>query len=62
MMSETIEGLRDKLLKWKEAFDSKGLNDNLGKTKIMVNRCIMQDGLSKSKVEPCGVLQLVSKG
>ena len=32
LMSETIEGLRDKSLKWKEAFESKGLKINLGKT------------------------------
>ena len=35
LMSETIEGLRNKFLKWKEAFDSKGLKVNLGKTKVM---------------------------
>ena len=33
-MSETIERLRNKL-KWKEAFVSKGLNVNLGKTMVM---------------------------
>ena len=36
LMSETIEGLRNTLLKWKEAFESKGLKVNLGKTKVMV--------------------------
>ena len=36
LMSETIEGLMDKLLKWKEAFESKGLKVNLGKSKVMV--------------------------
>ena len=30
-MSETIEGLRNKFLKWKRAFESKGFNVNLGK-------------------------------
>ena len=30
-MSETIVGLQDKLIKWKEAFESKGLKVNLGK-------------------------------
>ena len=34
LMSETIEGLRNKFLKWKEAFESKGLKVNLGKTKV----------------------------
>ena len=33
LMSETIEGLRDKFFQWKEAFESKGLKANLGKTK-----------------------------
>ena len=32
MMSETIEGLRDMFINWKEAFESKGLTVNLGKT------------------------------
>ena len=31
LMSETIEGLTDKLVKWKMAFESKGLKVNLGK-------------------------------
>ena len=35
-MSETIEGLRNKFLKWKEAFESKGLKDSLGKSMVMV--------------------------
>ena len=32
LMSETIEGLSNKFLKWKEAFGSKGLKVNLGIT------------------------------
>ena len=36
MMSETIEGLRNKFLKWKEAFESKGFKVNLGKPKVVV--------------------------
>jgi len=32
LTSETMEGLREKFWKWKEAFDSKGLKVNLGKT------------------------------
>ena len=49
-MSETIEGLTDKFLKCKEAFESKGLKVDLGKIKVMVGRGITQDGLPKSKV------------
>ena len=35
-MSETIEGLRNKFINWIEAFGSKGLKVNLGKTWIVV--------------------------
>ena len=34
LMIETIRGLRNKFLIWKEAFVSKGLKANLGKTKV----------------------------
>ena len=36
MMSETIERLRNKFMKWKEAFESMSLKVNLGKTKVVV--------------------------
>ena len=55
LMSETIEGLRNTFLKWKAVFDSKDLKVYIWKTKVMVSSCITQDGLSKSKVNPCGV-------
>ena len=55
LISETIEGLRDKFLKWKKAFESNGLKVNLGKTKVIFSSGITQDSLSKSKVEPCGI-------
>ena len=60
LMNETIVGLRDKFSKWKKAIASKGLKVNLGKSKAMVNVSsgITQDGLSKSKVDPCGVCSL----
>ena len=32
LLSESMEGLRDKFSKWKEAFESKGLKVNFGKT------------------------------
>ena len=54
LMSETIEGLRDAFLKLKEAFESKGLKVNLGKTKVMVSSSITQDGLSKINVDHTG--------
>ena len=61
IMCETIEGLRNKFLKWKEAFESKGLKVNLGKTKVMVCGGNTKDGMSKSKVDPCGACSLRAK-
>ena len=58
LMSETIEGLRNKFLKWKEAFESMGLKVNLGKSKVTVCSGITKDGMSKSKVDPCGICSL----
>ena len=55
LLSETIEGLRNEFLKWKKAFESKGFKVNLGKTNVMVSGGIKKDGMSKSKVDPCGV-------
>ena len=46
-MSETIEGLRNKPRKWKEAFENKDLNVNLGITEVMVSGGITKDGMSK---------------
>ena len=54
-MSERIE-LRNMLLKWKKAFESKGMKVNPGKTKVMVNGGgITKDGLCKSKGHQHGV-------
>ena len=58
LMSETIEGIRNKFLTWKKAFESKSLKGNLGKTKVMVCGSITKDGISKSKVDLCGVYSL----
>ena len=60
-MSETIDGLRNKFLKWKEAFESKGLKINLDKTKVMVSGGITKDCLSNSNDDPCGVCNLTVK-
>ena len=45
-------------LKWKEAFETKGLKVNLGKAKEMVCGSITKDGMSKSKVDSCGICSL----
>ena len=60
LMSETIKVLWDKILRWKEAFERKGLKLTFEKTKVIVSSGITQDCLSKSKVDPRGV-QLRSK-
>ena len=51
LMSESIENLKEKFLKWKEAFESKEMEVNLKKTKIMVSG--LKNELLKSKVDPC---------
>ena len=60
-MSDIIEGPRNKFLKWKEAFESKDLTVNIGKTKEMVSDNATKNILSKSKVDPCGASNLREK-
>ena len=48
-----MEGLKEKFWKWKEAFKSKGLKVNLGKTKVVVSRA--EGEVFVSKVDPCGI-------
>ena len=43
-----IEGFRNKFIKWKEAFVSKGLKVYLGKTNVMVIGGITKNGLTNS--------------
>ena len=50
-MSENIENLEEKFLKWREAFESNGLKVNLKKTKVVVSGSIGE--VLKSKVDPC---------
>ena len=61
LMSETIKGLWNKFLKWKEDFERKGLKVNLRITKVMVSSSITKDDMSKSKVHPCGFCSLRAK-
>ena len=58
LMTEIIWGLGNTFIKWKLAFESKGLKVNLGKTKVMISGSITKDGMSKSKIDPCGVCSL----
>ena len=53
LTSETMEGLREKFWKWKDAFESKGLKVNLGKTKVLVSGA--EGEKSVSKIDPCGI-------
>ena len=53
LTSETMGGQREKFWKWKEAFVSKGLKVNLGKTKVVVSGA--EGEVSVSKVDPCGI-------
>ena len=60
LMSETIEGLRTNFMQLNESFESKGLKVKIGKTKIIVSGGITKDGMSKSKVDTCGVCSIES--
>ena len=59
LMSEALKGLRNKFLKWKEAFENKSLKVNLGNTRVMVSDRITNDGLFKSKLESIGLVSFV---
>ena len=61
LMSETIEGLRNKFVKLKEVFESKGLKLNLRKTKVIVSSGITKNSMLKSKVDTCGFRSLRAK-
>ena len=53
LTSETMEGLRDKFWKWREAFESKGLKVNFRKTKVVVSGA--EGEVTVSKIDPCGI-------
>ena len=46
------------LRKWMKAFESKGLNVDLGNTKVMLSVGITKDGLSNNKIYQCGICSL----
>ena len=58
LMCETIEGLRNDFLRWKEAYEGKGLKVNLGKTKVMVRGDITKDDMHECKVDPHWICSL----
>ena len=50
---ETMEELRENFDEWREAFESKGIRVNLGKTKLIVSG--MEEEAFDSKIDPCGM-------
>ena len=52
-MSETMEGLKERFIKWKSALESKGLKVNIEKTKVMV--CGSEDKVIQNRIDPCGI-------
>ena len=48
----TIEGLKERFLKWRSALESKELKVNLEKTKVMV--CGSEGEVIQSRIDPCG--------
>ena len=60
-ISEMIEGIRNKFRKCQEAFESRGLKVILGKITVLVSGSITKNGMSKSKVDSCGVCSLRAK-
>ena len=50
-MSERVENLKEKFLKWEEKFYSKGLKINLKMTEVMVS--VSKDEVLKSKIDSC---------
>ena len=61
LMTETIEGLRNKFIKWKEAFESKVLKVNLGNPRSVAKSqrmaCLK---VKMTHVESKGLLSFVS--
>ena len=53
LMGETMEELKENFDEWREAFESKWMRVNLGKTKLMVSW--MEEEAFDSKIDPCGV-------
>ena len=53
IMSEDMEGLKERFWNWKNAQESKGLKVNTRKTKMMVSGS--EGELFQSKIDPCGV-------
>ena len=53
LMAETMEELEAQFIRWKAAFEGKGLKVNLGKTKVMESSG--SGVVVLAKIDPCGV-------
>ena len=53
LMGETMEELRENFDEWIEAFETKGMRVNLGKTKLMVSG--IEEETFDSKIDSCGM-------
>ena len=58
LVSQTIEKLRKTSIKLTQAFESKSLKVDIRKTKVMVSGGSRKDGITKSKVNTCGICSL----
>ena len=50
-MSETMEGVKERFLKWRSALDSKGLKVNLEKTKVMLR--VLEGEVIQRRMDLC---------
>ena len=55
LMCEIFDGLRIKFIKWKKAFESKGLNLSILKTEMTVRLGNANYSLSNVEIAPCEV-------
>ena len=53
LMAETMEKLKAQFIRWKAAFEGKGLKVNLGKTKVVESGG--GEVVVLAKIDPCGV-------
>ena len=53
LMSEMMKGLKKRFLKWRSALESKGLNVNFKKTKVMVYES--EGKVIQNRIDPCGI-------
>ena len=53
LMSEMMEGMKERFLKWRSALESKGLKMNLEKTKVMV--CVSEGKVMQSRIDLCEI-------